>query len=126
MAILDTLEEMDDRLKRVESSLKKILEKMEEGTSYSRAWAKKDENDSDSKEFEVSPPDLNVLMKSAFVLYIRLEALICCTYLHPTPMPSLSLHWTCCSQRKSYLHHCFLNQRKARSHYWTTTRCRYF
>ena len=51
--IIDRLEEMDDRLGRVESSLEKILEKMEEGTSSSRARAKEEVDGSDNEEFTV-------------------------------------------------------------------------
>ena len=57
---MDKLEEMDDRLGRVENSLEKILEKMEEGTSSSRARAKEEEDGtgSDNEEFKVRLSDL--------------------------------------------------------------------
>ena len=55
---LEKLEKMDNRLERVENSLEKILEKMEEGTSSSRARAKEEEDGSDNEEFKVRPSDL--------------------------------------------------------------------
>ena len=51
---LDKLEEMDDR---VENSLEKILEKMEEGTR-ARAKEEEDGTGSDNEEFKVGLSDI--------------------------------------------------------------------